>query len=236
MGYTRSVETPREKTLSDRFFRLQVGDNWCWATVTAALLNEAVSGLEYGIPKHRQCDIVQRTLGPGRQACHRQNSEGAQNIEEEGAACNRRLCHIARDIDVEGNLADQFASRSLMADVFVHRTQEAIVSTPHADRRKLKPDMLSDQLEIEDVIRLIDINRYIVLRFIVSGRPAHFIVIYGYVVSQSIKAVRFFDPANGASAALRLRNGRGVRPLREVKARYGTMATSVLVVTTLPET
>jgi hypothetical protein len=236
MGYTRSVETLREQKLEDRFFRLQIGDNWCWAAITSALLNQALSGLSSARTKNRQCDIVQMTLDAGRKACHRQERADAQQIQLEHSPCDPRLCRITRDIDVEGNLAEQFASRGLMADVFAHNGQSGIVATPLTHKSKLPPDMLSDQLEIDDVIRLIDARRYIVLRFVGSGRPAHFIVIYGYSVAQTIKAVHFFDPANGSSAGLRLRNGHGVRPLREVKARYGTMATTILVVTTeLPD-
>ena len=121
-----------------------------------------------------------------------------------------------------------------MKDIVAHSDRDTIGPRQPGDAQ-LNPDLLSDQLEIEDVIRLTDKYMYIVLRFIRPDRSAHFIVIYGYVVSPSIKAVKFFDPANGASAGLRLRGGHGVRPLREVKARYGTMATSLLVLTMLPE-
>jgi hypothetical protein len=48
-------------------------------------------------------------------------------------------------------------------------------------------------------------------------------------VSASVAAVRFFDPARGAPAGLRLHTGHGVLPLREVKRRYGTAVNCMLV-------
>lgn len=247
MGYTRTVEELRENTLSTRFFELQVGENWCWAAITAPLLNEALAGIVGGSPTHRQCDIVRQTLAPGQKACHRQDllnptskpsvaSPVAKATPLSKVWCDPALCRITRDIDVAGDLGKQFDSRSLMIDAVTHFSPGAVLRrAPDEQRDLLQTGALSDQLEIDDVIRLIDLGRYIVLRFVGSNRMPHFIVIHGYVVSPSVKAVKFFDPANGASAGLSLRKGHGVRPLREVKARYGTLATSLLVVTILPE-
>ena len=173
---------------------------------------------------HRQCDVVQPRLAPGQTACSQMDKR---------RVCDPKRCKIARAVDMPNYLDREFTSRGLMVGVVLDT--DGLMR--HIDGA---PAKLADcrappvQVEIDDVKRCIHLGHYLVLRFR-QGRMAHFVIVYGYAISPSIKAVRFFDPANGAPAGLRLRRGHGILPLRELKARYGILTNLLLVVNSLPE-
>ena len=147
--------------------------------------------------------------------------------------CDARRCKIRRDVDLPGDLAEQFRSRQMMLGTVIDYPR----FEPHRNGSGFTledGEPIPAQLEIEDVRRLLHRLHYIVRRFVQPDGFAHFIVVYGYAVSDAIKAVKFFDPANGASAGLRLDRGHGALPLREVKARYGRLTNCLLVMPSLP--
>ncbi len=155
--------------------QLQAADNWCWAAAAASVhaTHLAASGGQSAPPT--QCGIVDANLvGVGR-AC-KDNAPGTAcaTVKEPGS----RLSCVNEEMDREGFL--HLALRKLdLLEGYVVLGAGGSLSVPGVLSATGLPLVVSDALDFDELVALVDSRRMVCLR-IARGDYRHFVIVYGY--------------------------------------------------------